>query len=55
MSVSLVIFALAIALAFAAVRWLFTRLAVAAFWIDFFSMLAAVLVLLLRSFLGVPV
>lgn len=55
MDLNSLIFALAIALAFAGVRWIAARLGAPAFWCDFFAALAAVLVFLTHSLLGVKV
>lgn len=55
MTIGTLIFAAAVALAFAGVWWLCARLALSAFLTAFLSMLAAVLVLLSHSLLGVAV
>ena len=55
MTIQTLIFALAIALAFGGVWWLCSRLALNAFLVPFLAMLAAMLVFLSHSLLGVAV
>lgn len=55
MDIQTLIFALAVALAFGGVWWLCTRLALNAFLTPFLSMLAAMLVFITHSLLGVKV
>jgi len=55
MDINTLIFALAIALAFGGVWWLCARLALNAFLTPFLAALAAVLVFLTHSLLGVKV
>lgn len=55
MDIQTLIFAAAVALAFSGVYWIAARLGANTFWSHFFAALAAVLVFLTHSLLGVKV